>query len=222
MSLRVSSGAGRFARTALPLAPLAIASIPAAKATLIYTEAPDTTVTTASTPIYVDFGTGGSTGAIGLSNFAGVDFNIQDRYTTDIPKVFLYGTTKVATSSGSVVNFAAGSVIDVSTYFTSSNSPLNNNGNNNAHWAAGTEGYIGFSFNGGSGTVYGWAHVSYNSDKSITVYDFAYEDSGGAITVPGSPIPEPSTTVTLAGLVAGAAAVYTKRRRPVRGATAAA
>jgi len=95
---------------------------------------------------------------------------------------------------------------------------LNDTGSNNANWAAGTQGYVGFRFVSNDTTFYGYADVTYTSDKTLHIGDVGFQEGG--IVAGASAIPEPSTYVTIAGLVAGSAALL--RRRQQRKAAAAA
>jgi len=87
-----------------------------------------------------------------------------------------------------------------------------------SNWAPGTTGYVGLRVGAGGGDYrYGWAQISYNSDRSITLYDLAYEQSlNTAIQAGAGAIPEPSTYAVLAGIVAAGAAFYARRRDRLR------
>lgn len=64
---------------------------------------------------------------------------------------------------------------------------------------SGSEGYLGFRLttNGGAGPYYGWMRVALENDGSTgLIRDWAYENTGSAITV--GVIPEPSTCGLLA------------------------
>jgi hypothetical protein len=83
---------------------------------------------------------------------------------------------------------------------------------------AGPDGYLGFNGNGflgvqlSSGNL-GWIQVDIAS-KSLTIKDWAYEDSGRHLAAGATTsIPEPSTATGLALLAIGAAGVCTLRRR---------
>ncbi len=129
-------------------------------------------------------------------------------------------------SNGSIIisgsyaqKFSLGSPIDGTGSLSTSYTYLNIGSANDANWAAGITGFLGVKFDAddGAGTsiVFGWIRASFDVGNSITVYDFAYESNGGAILAGdlGSAIPEPSTYAALAGLLAGTAALYAKRRR---------
>lgn len=73
--------------------------------------------------------------------------------------------------------------------------------------------YVGFRFNS-SGTKYGWARINIDvgggglGDETLTVVEWAFEDTGGDIRV--GAIPEPSSFALMA---AGAAGVLAWKRR---------
>jgi hypothetical protein len=76
---------------------------------------------------------------------------------------------------------------------------------------AGQTGYVGFEFQLNSQTDYGWARISVTSDSSsITIYDYAYDNSG--TTILAGEIPEPGS---LALLALGAAVIVIGRSRIV-------
>lgn len=87
----------------------------------------------------------------------------------------------------------------------------------NPTWAEGVTGYAGFVFDNGSGPLYGWLQIRFDSDTDFTVLQVAYEDSGAAIAasqLAGAPIPEPSTAVLLSLGLVGISVFFRKRRRP--------
>ena len=78
-------------------------------------------------------------------------------------------------------------------------------------WNGGATGYVGLEINGGSGSNYGWAQISYVDNfgsSTLTLIDFAYETTTGVGIETGA-IPEPTN---LALLVAGAAGLLALRR----------
>jgi PEP-CTERM motif len=85
-------------------------------------------------------------------------------------------------------------------------------------WNLGDTGYVGLHFNSAGQTYYGWAHVHINANASVTLLDFAYENTPGTGLVTGV-VPEPSTLSVLL-LAAGASGMTAYRRR--RASTAAA
>jgi hypothetical protein len=85
-------------------------------------------------------------------------------------------------------------------------------------WFAGSTGYLGLQIQvPGENANYGWAHVSYNKDLSLTLHDFAYANAGEAIaagqTGASGAVPEPSTYGALAALVAGSTILFARRRK---------
>ncbi len=206
-------------RRALPAAPLALAALPSVQAAIIYTNPADLTATFPGS-IYIDLGTDGSGGAVSSSSFSGADFQLlfDSIYGSDNPGLtYLGGASRFISRPGNyVMNFGLNDPIDGIADRDGRNS-LNYFGSNDANWAAGTTGYIGVKVDAGTtGLDYAWIRVSYNNDKTLTVYDFAYETSGGAILAGdtgASAIPEPTTTAAIAGLLAGSAVLYRRRQR---------
>ncbi|MCR6657002.1 MAG: PEP-CTERM sorting domain-containing protein [Opitutus sp.] len=88
-------------------------------------------------------------------------------------------------------------------------------------WPSSSEpGYAGFQFTVDDSTYYGWALFGVDPDAenvfdaNLTLYGFAYDNTGAAITAGAiSAVPEPTTTTAIAGLLAGSAAAFAVRRR---------
>ena len=115
-----------------------------------------------------------------------------------------------------VLNLTFGQTVDgsgvfASTYpggFSGSDTHVGNGG---GQFASGGEGYIGFQFtaNNNSGTFHGWMRVELsNTGSTGLIREWAYEDSGAAITV--GAVPEPSV---IGSLVLGAVAFCYRRKR---------
>jgi hypothetical protein len=211
-------------RLVLPTAPLALAGASAVEAAIVYTNVPDITISTVSGHIYWDMGTNGGTGfaaSSGSSPLADMnlffDYNLS--YVRDInkPSAGLSSYGYLSTTGGFASNFSSGAMI--SGVFFAGMANMTNNPGVTGNWTNnGTPGYLGFTFDYDDGIGvsyrYGWARVSYNVDKSITLYDFAYESSAGVgIAAGAGAIPEPGSFAAIAGLLAGSATLLQRRRR---------
>jgi hypothetical protein len=74
----------------------------------------------------------------------------------------------------------------------------------------GVPGYLGFSLETGTGTVYGWMQVTLTSNVAGgVIHEWAYEDSGSSILV--GAVPEPG--VALLGLLSTGALCFRRKRR---------
>lgn len=89
-------------------------------------------------------------------------------------------------------------------------------------WTSGVSGYFGFRFDdqgqSGTNTVYGWARLTIVLDdlnSEVTLHEWAYEDSGGAIQV--GAVPEPAAVTTGLGALALGAAGLRRWRKAKRG-----
>ena len=231
-----SSRLSRLARTALPAAPLALAAVPSANAAIIYTNPADITInSTGSIVFYI--GTGALTDTAifvgpgdgrrlpGYSFYMG--FSDSNSQGSNAPYVWTptYSTKRVVADTilpdgnARAALLTAGALISPSlgpglSFATSSDYTfLNRNNITGSSWTPGTTGYLGLELN--SGANFGWVQISYNADKTLTVYDFAYESSGGSILAGAgaAAVPEPTTTAALAGLLAGSAALYRRRQQ---------
>ncbi|MBE7157624.1 MAG: PEP-CTERM sorting domain-containing protein, partial [Rhodospirillales bacterium] len=79
-------------------------------------------------------------------------------------------------------------------------------------WNTPDNGFVGLKFNSNGNTYYGWAQIHVNANASITLEDFAYNNTPDTGLVTGV-VPEPRTMSALL-LAAGAAgtAIYRRRR----------
>lgn len=86
-----------------------------------------------------------------------------------------------------------------------------------------TPGYFGFRFQSGSTTLYGWGKLTVTAAPvdgdgvptgapGLTISEWAYEDSGGPLSVP---VPEPTTTALLSAGAAGMLLRHRRRRKSV-------
>ena len=231
MTTAPASRFSRLARMALPALPLALASTPAAQAAIIYTDANDLTFSYSDSKfLWVDMGTGGLPGAASLGvqdhtnpPIASPSFYLWFSYSGGRPewvsndgafpvgpqRVFDGLENSVAVSGNYIRNLTVGDVVSDSLDLTGNYKPFRTNGTNGTPWTPGTTGFIGVKFNTNSTPLFGWVQISYNLDQSVTVHDFAYESSGAPIAL----VPEPSNNAVLAGLLAGSAALWRKRRK---------
>ena len=202
-------------RVALPALPIALASATTAGATIIYTNPEDLNANGGS--VYWDMGSNGLGGSADNVSTGSDDFVLtfgttytksggSNSQNLSDPRLITQGSAQAAMTEGvkpTVRTFPAGEMISGSNVtFSTGNLDF------------GSSGYVGLSFNGGSGTNYGWAQIGYNGTDLI-LYDFAYESEVGVGIAAGatSSIPEPSAAAGIAGLLAGSAALYSRRRR---------
>jgi hypothetical protein len=85
-------------------------------------------------------------------------------------------------------------------------------------WTPGTDGYLGFYFEGTGGPQAGWAEISIGSaDLSFEVLSYAYETVANTTIQAGqtTDTPEPSTLALVA--LGGAGLIALRRRRAARG-----
>lgn len=204
---------------ALAACGMAVAA-PTSQATIVYTDSPALTVNTPNDAIYFNLTTGAAwtgTNSLNHGDTTGAEFSLSFN-GGDFDAPFIIGHS----DSGSVmanelgnpdgygaVRFAEGDSISKSLippylggYYTAIGLSYSWT---NTSWLPGDRGYLGFQFKptGQDDMLYGWADVSYNADKSLTLYNFAYEDDGSAIKAGAiQSVPEPSS-VALTLLAAG-------------------
>ncbi len=213
----------RLAAKALPLAPLALAALPyTAHAApplptgIIYTDPTDVTVINGQ--IFIDMGnplaspgTGDAASASMLSyNFSTFDLGFKGGLSA------IAGSSFVGTSS-SIYSFSSGAIIDSGSTFVSFAFSFGYSGMMLHRFSSSPTSFIGVRITDANSELhYGWVRVS-STANSFSVYDFAYNATANAPILAGegqtAAIPEPSTYAALAGLLAGSAALYAKRRR---------
>lgn len=145
----------------------------------------------------------------GVVGFTGPYF----RYATNHAAGVLIGPGSAFQPTGTNTQVAMGSVYAGLPYggFTSGSVP----GNPGGGQAAQPSGYLGFRFNIGTNTHYGWVHVTVTPSTTaagsggIFFGDAAYETTPNTAIEAGM-IPEPSS---IAGLAMGAAALLIRRRQ---------
>jgi hypothetical protein len=211
-------------RLLLPTVPLAIASVPTAQAAIVYVDIADTQISgTASLYLSLTNGTVSPT----YSPAAQARLTFSGNIATQ-PLAQGYITTGnygyVSTSASYATKFTASQNI-APTFGYSFQTVLLANGANGNWTNDDSQGYLGFTFDsdlstGGSSYHTAWVRVSYNTDRSLTIYDFAYETTPNTAIIAGA-IPEPSTYAALAGLLAGSAALYRRRKHKVAGSATA-
>ncbi len=77
-------------------------------------------------------------------------------------------------------------------------------------------GYVGFRFESSGSLHYGWARMTLNSSPdygSVTIHEWAYNDTSGGSILAGQSIPEPGHLGGLAALACGAAGLRRTRRK---------
>lgn len=216
-------------RAVLPALPFALGSASVSHAAAVYTDAGDVTLTGAGA-ISWDMGSSGASGSASLGNVPGVDFTLSfgttsgKTVTTDFndPRLSINssgsGFAINASSKAGVRKFNAGEMIDGFSSFDSGNYGLATSSEGSyGDWSVGSSGFAGLKFSDGGDTLYGWAQITYGTSKEIILHDFAYESLAGvgilAGDTVGTAIPEPGTTAAFAGLIAGSAAAFGRRRR---------
>jgi len=177
--------------------------------------------TTQGSVIYVNLGAGMTItrgqdlfwemgGGASYANFAGTDFRLRLyplSYPNPDPTVSPFGAgDKVADPGYYAAKIVSGSPINGSLSFTGfTGLPLDYGV---GPWTGGANAYLGLLV---GGTDYGWAHINYISDTSITLLGYAYENTGGSINA--GQVPEPVATGVVGAVLAGSATAWAARRK---------
>jgi hypothetical protein len=112
-----------------------------------------------------------------------------------------------------VLNLAFGQTVSAAgTYATGYAGSDSHMGGGASQFASGNDGYIGFKLtaNGNDGPYFGWMRLQLsNTGSTGLIRDWAYDNTGGSITV--GAVPEPSAAAL--ALLLGSAAVCFRRRQ---------
>lgn len=200
-------------RVALPALPLVLQAVSTAEAQVVYTNPMDATVTASGTTIWFDVDGDAGGNAVRSDYFAGSDFAIYLQNSTSAPYALGNNPDRFFTQSAgffaTAVRYTAGDFIDGST--VANFAGFLHSGANANDWDAGDTGFLGLRLSTGA-DHFGWAQITYGLDGSLTLHDFAYELSPNTPIQAGA-VPEPAATAAIAGLLAGSAALYYRRRR---------
>jgi hypothetical protein len=225
----LSLASGRNAPAKSTTAGCAVAAVFAlqhqADAAVVYTNPTDVVASIGS-------GLGNATAQFDIDGVGGNDFiiNVQrHNYTSGV----FYGYARfggIGSLNGFVRNanynpkkLASGAMISAAQPFLNSNTRVlrqfNNGVPNDGTWASNATGFAGVRFQTGANTYYGWVRMKWNDSadgnpdpNSITVMDWAYNDTPGASILAGDmgAVPEPSRALLA---LAGAGAAFLRRRR---------
>jgi len=176
---------------------LLILALPAQSA-VIYSGLQDIAIPTGYTGIYINL----DTGATGTSAITGWDINPffggagVANSTAFQPARLASGNLDPALrlNLGDVV----GAALTYSSGFGGSGDPVAHLGAAANQFQVGSEAYMGFRFttDAASGPFYGWSRVAFtNNTSGGLIKDWAYDDTGAAITIES--VPEPSRALLL-------------------------
>lgn len=176
------------------LALLTVGSALTAQGAVVLVQDADIPIPTTFDGVYLDI----ETGLTGTSPFAGADINfffggegISNDADLSVSAPSLQFQRDVGTFLGIAVNSEVGEVIDSSstfaTGFGASGNPNDHLGTGVDQFVDGERGFLGFSLETGTGTVYGYLDVTLTDNTGGTIHGWSYESTGAAITV----VPEP-------------------------------
>lgn len=159
--------------------------------------------------LYLNMVTGATAGS--GSALPGYDFN---PWGPSFINFFSTTANATPTNRGVVSDITGNIALNLAPGTVISGTSLYNTGNASGatSFPAGTTGYVGVRlFNEGTAAVnYGYAHISVPATAGpYTILDYAYENTGAAVTIPG--VPEPTSL----GLLAIGAVGLLKRRNKV-------
>jgi hypothetical protein len=198
-------------------------------ASIVYSGIQDIPIPANTVGVYLDFKDGADATPSGVSTF-----NVEPSGSTAWDINLFFGgegignsdTAQVVTAStatnATVLNLSAPTTVSSSSvYPVSFSGSTAHVGEGSDQFMSGTRGYIGmridattFESNAGTGYYYGWMQVTLNDTGSIgAIHDWAWDDSGAAITV--GAVPEVSTVGGCAFMFLGA--LLSRRRRPRHG-----
>lgn len=158
--------------------------------------------------VYVDL----DSGATDTAPFAGGDANFffggtgigNDASAAAAPS---WQPVRVAADSmATVANLAPGTLVNSSSLFGSGFGGSSDH--IGSQFTAGSQGYIGFSLDSGSGPLYGWMRVTLNPNTSEgTIHTWAIQNNGSEIAVG---VPEPGSSLLA---LLGVGGLLLRRRR---------
>lgn len=137
------------------------------------------------------------------SYFSKLSFHYLNTFSTDFDFV-----SSVDSTSATMAKLGSSISVDSNSMFSSA---VAANIAPGAVWTSDSTGYFGFQFNpSGSKNLYGWGQLSISSDrKTMTLVDYAYENSGASILT--AAVPEPS--VSLLGLMGLTSVCFLRSRK---------
>lgn len=184
-------------------------------ATVISFDPPDITIPNTLDGIYINFVThvtGSNSGAV-----PGFDFN---PYSSSVSLLFYWGGDAGTVNGGLSLDglhyakLDSGAVVGPAGTFLQTG---NGSNNETVNFRTGGTGYLGVKFtNESTGVVdYGYVHLSTTAGTGFpaSILDYAYENTGTAITIPTAAVPEPGTVAALGALSLGAVGLRSWRRR---------
>ncbi|MEY4488499.1 MAG: hypothetical protein RIQ79_1007 [Verrucomicrobiota bacterium] len=173
--------------------------------------------------LFIDVDGGGSEVSNDGAGLPGYDISFQ--WGGGIPQNTLLSssfndiinTKPVVTPSSGASKLSAGAVIDAVSDFGALSGDLTRAGGGD--WFGGGGGYYGFEMNANGVPFYGWIQLNYfatgilGGPDTLTVIDWAYEDSGAPIAAGSIPEPAESAAIMAGAVLAGSALMMSRRRQ---------